>query len=300
MPWNGSGNYAPPASPVWPAVPGTVIEAGKFNTLILDLSGALSNCLTRDGQTRWSASQNAGGYRLTALGDGVNPTDAVTKQQLDEKIGAGGGTATGNIAVAPATGEASFTATYSDSTSVKLYNNNLGYGVFGGTGGLVSVTKATGKKYLFGADFDTLVRTGTGTAWAVDISGRAATSGAADSATSATSAANAEKLGGKLPSEFWQDSEGSGSLSTGNVQLPNGMIFKVVTVAVSPPGDGARRIDFASGFPGGCAGVWVSINATSPTPDGYTLYAHSWDASGFTLYTNGIGLTQVTYLALGW
>lgn len=299
MPWNGSGNYAPPASPVWPAVPGTVIEAGKFNTLILDISGALSNCLTRDGQTRWSASQNAGGYRLTALGDGVNPTDAVTKQQLDEKIGAGGGTATGNIAVAPATGEASFTATYSDSTSIKLYSNNLDYGVFGGTGGLVSVMKATGKKYLFGADFDTLVRTGTGTAWAVDISGRAATAGAADSATSATSAANADKLGGKLPSEFWQDSEGVAAFTPiGGDKLPDGLVFRWGTLAA---GDGVQTVTFSSPFPNACFGLFPSIlTGGSGAPSNYKVYVGVPTVANCTVDISGIGAPGGYYLAVGW
>ena len=298
MPWNGSGNYAPPASPVWPAVPGTVIEAGKFNTLILDLAGGLSNCLTRDGQTRWSASQNAGGYRLTALGDGVNPTDAVTKQQLDTKIGAGGGTATGNIAVAPTSGEASFTATYSDSTSVKLYSNNLDYGVFGGAGGLVSVAKATGKKYLFGTDFDTLVRTGTGTAWAVDISGRAATAGAADSATSATSAANADKLGGKLPSEFWQDSEGGVVLaSSGSCQLPNGLELRWGPL---PALGGSRIVTFATPFPHACFCVTHSVDSDTDDATLFRTYLRNITASSFQLFTGGINMRGGSYIAIGW
>ena len=190
-------------------------------------------------------------------------------------------------------------ATYSDSTSVKLYNNNLDYGVFGGTGGLVSVTKATGKKYLFGTDYDTLVRTGTGTTWAVNISGRAATAGAADSATSATSAANADKLGGKLPSEFWQDSEGVAALTAvGGDKLPDGLVFRWGTLAA---GDGVQTVTFSSPFPNACFGFFPSILAGgSPSPEKYKVYVGVPTTTNCTVDISGIGSPGGYYFAIGW
>lgn len=58
MPLDGSGNYTPPA-PQFPAVPGQVIYADYFNTIILDMAEALSKALYNDGQQLWLSNQNA-------------------------------------------------------------------------------------------------------------------------------------------------------------------------------------------------------------------------------------------------
>lgn len=49
MPLNGNGSYTLP-SPEFPAVPGTTIQSAVFNAIMLDLAGALSLALYRDGQ----------------------------------------------------------------------------------------------------------------------------------------------------------------------------------------------------------------------------------------------------------
>lgn len=51
MPFNGSGVYSPPNPPTFPAVSGQTIEAAKFNAIITDLAAALTQCITKDGQT---------------------------------------------------------------------------------------------------------------------------------------------------------------------------------------------------------------------------------------------------------
>ena len=56
MPLNGSGDYTPP-SPAFPAVPGEIIYADNFNTIILDMSEALSEALYADGQRLWAGDQ---------------------------------------------------------------------------------------------------------------------------------------------------------------------------------------------------------------------------------------------------
>lgn len=50
MPYNGSGSASAAAGGSYPASGSTVIESGKFNTLIADLITMLSTCLLKDGQ----------------------------------------------------------------------------------------------------------------------------------------------------------------------------------------------------------------------------------------------------------
>lgn len=73
---------------------------------------------------------------------------------------------------------------YTGTESVYLFSNALSYGVFSTTGGvLIDYERASGKKRLGGTiDIATLVRN-NGAVYAIDISGRAATATAADSAT---------------------------------------------------------------------------------------------------------------------
>ncbi len=51
MPFNGSGVYAAPASSFNPAVADTEIDEVDWMALLADLSTALTNCVTKDGQT---------------------------------------------------------------------------------------------------------------------------------------------------------------------------------------------------------------------------------------------------------
>lgn len=65
MPFDGSGNYAPISAPDFPAVASTTIRASQYNNQINDIADALSNCLTRDGQSTASANQPMGGMKHT-------------------------------------------------------------------------------------------------------------------------------------------------------------------------------------------------------------------------------------------
>ncbi len=51
MPFNGSGVFAAPASSFNPAVADTEIDEVDWAALLADLSTALTNCVTKDGQT---------------------------------------------------------------------------------------------------------------------------------------------------------------------------------------------------------------------------------------------------------
>ena len=83
MPFNGSGTYVPPAPPVFPADPLVPIPLADYNTTILDIADALSDCLTRDGQAGMTADLDHGGYRGTNMAWPVDPTDAASKDYVD-------------------------------------------------------------------------------------------------------------------------------------------------------------------------------------------------------------------------
>lgn len=67
MAFDGSGNYSPPAAPTFPAITGTAISSSYYNAVVNDVSGALGNCLTRDGQGKPSAAINWNGQNLTGV-----------------------------------------------------------------------------------------------------------------------------------------------------------------------------------------------------------------------------------------
>lgn len=296
MPYNGTGNFSPPASPYFPTVPGTVIESGKFNYIITDIATGLSNCLTRDGQTRWAGHQRASGFRLQGLGDGLDPSDAVTKQQLDEKLDANGGEILGNLSIAPTSGEAKVTVTYPGGSYVKLYTDNLTEGLWGSIGSFLHRVKVSGKKYLFGEDLDTFVRAGSTVS--LNITGNATSADTADTATSATLAENSNRLGGKLPADFWQKSEGTANLSAvGGDKLPDGLVFRWGTI---PAGDGVQTITFDTPFPNACFGVFPSIRSGgSADPEKYKVYVGVPTLTNCTIDISGIGSPGGYYFAIG-
>ena len=51
MPFDGTGNYAPPAPPTFPAINGEVVRSDYFNAIINDIATALSLTFTKDGQS---------------------------------------------------------------------------------------------------------------------------------------------------------------------------------------------------------------------------------------------------------
>jgi hypothetical protein len=82
MPFNGSGvfsrvmNWASDASNSIPMTP------SRFDQDANDMATGLSQCLTRNGQSVPTANLPMGGFQLTGLAAGVNPTDAVNVAQL--------------------------------------------------------------------------------------------------------------------------------------------------------------------------------------------------------------------------
>jgi hypothetical protein len=78
MPFNGAGQYTPPPAAPYPAVGGTTILASQFNNVINDIATALSNCITRDGQSPATANIPLGGFKLTGVGAPGATNDALT------------------------------------------------------------------------------------------------------------------------------------------------------------------------------------------------------------------------------
>ena len=96
MPRNGSGTYDLPQAPF---VPGTTIASSPVNSDLSDIGAALSQSISKDGQTSYTSNQPMGNNKLTGLAAGTAPTDSVNLGQ----VAAGTlnyGTATGTDTIA--------------------------------------------------------------------------------------------------------------------------------------------------------------------------------------------------------
>lgn len=82
MPYNGSGTFNSLGVPNFPAVTGDVILASEFNANLNDIFLGLSTALPRDGQAAMAAPLAMANFKITGLGTGVNPADAVTFAQV--------------------------------------------------------------------------------------------------------------------------------------------------------------------------------------------------------------------------
>ena len=70
MAFDGSGNFAPPSAPTFPAVAGTTISSSYFNTIIQELcNNGLSLVLPRDGQAAMTGDLDMGTNQLVNVGD---------------------------------------------------------------------------------------------------------------------------------------------------------------------------------------------------------------------------------------
>ena len=81
MPLNGTGTFAP-IEPEFPAIPETTILASEFNTIITDISEALSLSIYKDGQAVVLANIDWGNNKIVNLAAGTNDKDAVNFDQV--------------------------------------------------------------------------------------------------------------------------------------------------------------------------------------------------------------------------
>lgn len=84
MPFDGSGTYAPPAPPVFPAITGTTISSAYFNQIINDIAAALSECLVPSAATSEAVAISSL-FRLVTAAETISARDFVT---IDNSSGA--------------------------------------------------------------------------------------------------------------------------------------------------------------------------------------------------------------------
>jgi len=103
MPYNGSGTFSLTSGN--PVVSGTTISSTVQNTTMSDVAVALTNCVTRDGQSPPTANIPMGGYKITGLAAAAANGDAVRYEQaallagtntFTNPIGVGAAVAAGN------------------------------------------------------------------------------------------------------------------------------------------------------------------------------------------------------------
>jgi len=84
MPFNGSGTYTLPAGN--PVTTGTTISSTTTNNTNSDIATALTNCITRDGQSTPSANLPMNSKKLTGLAAGTANGDSVRYEQISSFI----------------------------------------------------------------------------------------------------------------------------------------------------------------------------------------------------------------------
>jgi hypothetical protein len=115
MPYNGSGTYSLPAGN--PVVTGTAISSTTTNNTNSDIATALTNCMTRDGQSPPTENIPMGGNKLTGLASGTASGDALQYGQISELT---------NFVIAAATGDETGTGALVFAESPSLVTPALG------------------------------------------------------------------------------------------------------------------------------------------------------------------------------
>ena len=80
MPRNGSGIYGPPAGTA--AVPNTTIESADYNSVVADLSQALTDSINVAGTAPFQGNQSMGDNKLVNLSAGSAAGDSVNLGQV--------------------------------------------------------------------------------------------------------------------------------------------------------------------------------------------------------------------------
>jgi len=136
---NGSGVYSPPSAN-FPAVNGTIIEATDYNTVVNDLSSAMTQSVSVDGQSVVTNNIPMANHKLTGLSAGTANGDSVRFEQLAAVLASPA--ITGNASFA---GNATFAGTVSV-TGAATFNNRVDFkaGFNIASAATIDLTAATG------------------------------------------------------------------------------------------------------------------------------------------------------------
>lgn len=101
MPFNGSGTFSRLYSWVVDAANSVNISSSRMDAELNGFAAALTNCVTRDGQSPPSADLPMGGKKLTNLGAAAAGTDALNRDTADARyVASGSATGTGAVVLA--------------------------------------------------------------------------------------------------------------------------------------------------------------------------------------------------------
>ena len=107
MPFNGSGTYTLPAGN--PVVSGTTISSTTTNSTNSDIATALSNCVTRDGQSPATANLPLGGFKITGLDAGTSTGDSVRWDQAQYVLNVASAGTNGQVLTSAGSGAPTWT-----------------------------------------------------------------------------------------------------------------------------------------------------------------------------------------------
>lgn len=119
---NGSGTYSLPQAAF---VAGTTIAASPMNSDLSDIAAALTQSISKDGQTTYTGNQPMGSNKLTGLAAGTALTDSVTLGQVVAGAilyGTASGTDTVTLTLTPSPGAYAVGQRF----SYKVANTNTG------------------------------------------------------------------------------------------------------------------------------------------------------------------------------
>jgi len=79
---NGSGTYSPPTNSWNPAINGAAATAADWQAVLNDVSSALTQSVSKDGQTAMTGNLPFSGNKITGLGAGSSAGDSLRFEQL--------------------------------------------------------------------------------------------------------------------------------------------------------------------------------------------------------------------------
>lgn len=123
-----SGSFTPPSSSWYPATSGSGATFGDWNTLLADLSSALTQSLSQDGQTNPTANLPMSGFKHTGAAAGAATGQYLTYGQVSASLN--GLTLTGVLTGTTGTFSANVTLPSINGTSVSGFRNRVINGNF--------------------------------------------------------------------------------------------------------------------------------------------------------------------------